>query len=99
MATYEVDTVCFWGSFGEVMNSLTRPVRDQNTLIWVNYNTNKWKYVWMPKVSPNDSRFAEILGRRSENISGGVHTSANFRSHVIRISSQYRQKAQKCTGV
>ena len=71
-STYEVDTVCIRVTSGEVINSDIPPVRDQQTLIWVNYNTNKWKYVWMPKVSPNDSLFAEFLGRGSEKIFGRV---------------------------
>ena len=72
MSTYKVGTVYIWVPCGEFIHGLIRPVRDQQTFIWVNYDTNKWKYVRMPKVSPNDTLFAEFLGHRSEKISGRV---------------------------
>ena len=35
-------------------------------------DTNKWKDVWMPKVSPNGSLFAESLSRKSEEVARRV---------------------------
>ena len=67
LPTHEVSTVCIRVLYDKSTNCLIfRPVRNQRTPIWANRDTNKWKDVWMPKVSPNGSLFAESLGHKSE---------------------------------
>ena len=73
MPTHEVSTVCIRVLFDKVQNRpIFRPVRNQRTPIWANRDTNKWKDVWMPKVSPNGSLFAESLSRKSEEVARRV---------------------------
>ena len=73
MPTHEVSTVCIRVLYDKSTNRLIfRPVRNQRTPIWANRDTNKWKDVWMPKLSPNGSLFAESLGRKSEEMARWV---------------------------
>ena len=73
MPTHKVSTVCIWIIFDKFTNCpIFCPVRNQRTPIWANRDTSKWKDVWMPKVSPNGSLFAESLGRKSEEMAHWV---------------------------